>query len=365
MHCSLPLVLFGAALAAQTPVDLTAWNAESYQAVSGFGNGVWTTASGGFSVTQSVNGQPTMFVSDFELWSVRIEGQVVVTTGADNDFFGFALGYQPGDTTNPNADYLLLDWKRGTQSFNFGAPSCTPGSVAQAGIALSRVQGLPTADEFWGHVDLDAAPCSTANDKLTELQRGATLGATSWVSNQTYTVRIDYTPTRVVVHVDGVLQIDASGAFGNGRVAFYNFSQAGVVYSAFTQDCIASWNNYGAGFPGELGVPGLTASAPPVFGATFDVEMASASTAPRLAVLAFGWAPLDVPTPLGGAVLVDFVVTEALVAPAAPALALRPFAIPLNPVFCGVTLYAQFLHGDPAAAQHFAFSRGLALAIGN
>jgi len=34
--------------------------------------------------------------------------------------------------------------------------------------------------------------------------------------------------------LDGVLQIDITGNFPDGRLAFYNFSQENVVYSAFT-----------------------------------------------------------------------------------------------------------------------------------
>lgn len=357
-------VILATSLAAQNPIDLTRWSAESYQVVSGFPNGSWTPASGGLSVTQSNNGQPTLFRSDFDLHNLRIEGQITVA-GSDDDYAGFALGFRPQDTTNPNADYLLLDWKRATQTSNFGAPSCTAGGTAQRGLALSRVHGMPTADEFWGHVDLNAVPCSTPNDRVTELQRGATLGTVGWVRNQTYTFRIDYTPNRVVVHVDGVLQIDVSGTFPNGRLAFYNFSQAGVTYNAFTSDCIASWSNYGAGFPGTAGVPVLGASAAPTLGAVFQVEMTSAAPQLELAVLAFGWQPVDVPTQFGGSMLVDIVTTEFLLLPIAPTKVLRPFSVPVDVVFCGVSVYAQCVHFDAGAAQGIAFSPGLAMAIGN
>jgi len=33
--------------------------------------------------------------------------------------------------------------------------------------------------------------------------------------------------------VNGVKELDIAGVFGNGRLAFYNFSQANVTYSAF------------------------------------------------------------------------------------------------------------------------------------
>ena len=136
---------------AQTPVDLGNWTAESYSAVSGFGPGVWTVSPDGSTVVQSVNGQPTFFVSDFEVFNTVIEGSIqVLDPPNDDDFIGFALGYESGDNQNPSADYLLIDWKSGDQFFNFGAPSCTPGTQAPAGLAVSRVSGLHTADEFWG-----------------------------------------------------------------------------------------------------------------------------------------------------------------------------------------------------------------------
>jgi hypothetical protein len=360
----LPVALLATAISAQNPINLTPWTAESYQAVSSFPNGAWATAAGGGSVTQTNNGQPTIFYSDFDLYSLRIEGQITVT-GSDDDYVGFVLGFRPGDSTNPGADYLLLDWKRATQAFNFGAPSCTPGSNAQRGLALSRVAGVPTADEFWGHVNLDTAPCSTTTDSVTELQRGATLGATAWVRNQTYTFRIDYTPTRVIVHVDGVLQIDVNGTFGNGRVGFYNFSQGGVVYNAFTSDNVASWSNYGTGWPGTAGVPGLTASALPTLGTLLDLELTSAAPTQQIGLLLLGLQAADLPTPFGGALLVDFVTSEALVAPVAPTRFLRPLQIPISTTYLGLVVHGQFVHFDAGAAQGIAFSRGLAVAIGN
>ena len=137
------------------PVDLTVWTPESYAAVAGFRAGVWTVAPNGLSVFQSANGQPTLFCSDFDAINTEIEGKIRVTGGRDDDHIGFALGFQPGDTSNPMADYLLVDWKRRQQTFNFGPPSNTPGSTAFRGLAASRVFGIPTADEFWGHVNFN------------------------------------------------------------------------------------------------------------------------------------------------------------------------------------------------------------------
>lgn len=245
------------------PVDLTPWAAESYPAVSGFGAGVWTVAADGDSVYQSVNGQPTMFYSDFNAINSDITG-TISSGGGDDDYIGFALGFLPGDTGNATADYLLVDWKNGTQAFDFGAPSdTTPGSTAYAGLAVSRVTGLPTADEFWGHVNF----AQDAGGGVEELARGNTLGGTGWVPGESYDFRFVFQSNLLQVYVDDVLEIDLAGSFSDGRLAFYNFSQAGVTYSAFDVDPAppipvpaAAWL-FGSGLLGLVGVTRHKANA--------------------------------------------------------------------------------------------------------
>jgi hypothetical protein len=223
-----------------TPLSLWSWVSESYPAVANFDPGVWTVSSvDGLSVFQSVNGQPTLFYSDFEIFNTEVEGTIEVQTTGDDDYIGFALGFQPGDTTNPDADYLLVDWKQGDQWFNFGAPSDTPGSWAYKGLAVSRVSGVPTADEFWGHVNFDH-PCSDLNNGLVELARGATLGDTGWADNTAYTFTFEFGETylRVYVNENHEPEIDIvidneEEFFSNGRIAFYNFSQASVNYEGY------------------------------------------------------------------------------------------------------------------------------------
>lgn len=221
-----PVVSFAA------PVDLTSWTEESYQSVTGFPNGNWQVLGGGNAVVQQNNGQPTMFYSDFSAIGTEAVGSITVS-GGDDDFIGFVLGFNPGDSTSSSADYLLVDWKRGTQSFNFGNPSSSPGGTAPAGLAVSRVTGIPDADEFWQHANLNGT--STGNG-LDELQRGATLGNVGWSQNTTYEFDFIFTATTLQVIVDDILQIDISGSFNDGRLGFYNFSQAGVTYSSFTID---------------------------------------------------------------------------------------------------------------------------------
>ncbi len=214
-------------------VNLSSWTAESYAAVAGFGAGNWVVAGGGSSVNQTVNGQPTMFVSDFTAQGTKVSGTIRVTTTGDDDYVGFVLGFKPGDSLLSSSDYLLIDWKQSSQVFDFGAPSASGGGNAPAGLAVSRVTGIPDADEFWQHKNLAGTP---AGSGVTELARGTTLGNTGYLDNTDYAFTFDFGPNNLVVSVNGVQQLNIGGAFADGRLGFYNFSQEGVNYSAFTVD---------------------------------------------------------------------------------------------------------------------------------
>ncbi len=354
------LLLCTCPTSAQVPIDLTSWTQESYDAVSGFGAGVWTVSGGGTSVQQSVNGQPTLFYSPFDAFNTQAEGEIVAELG-DDDFIGFVLGFDPGDSTNPNADYLLVDWKSGTQAFNFGAPSCTGGSTAQAGLAVSRVVGVPTADEFWGHVDLDGS-CSGPESKVTELARATNLGSTGWAADQTYSFRFELTATQLRVFVDGSLEIEIAGLFSNGRFGFYNFSQANVTYSAYTVNCGANWSNVGSGLAGTLGVPGLALADLPSFGTSTTVDLTSSNPSPSTAIVLYGPTPAIVPTDLGG--VLWLLPTGAVIQSLAPGTTQIPLDVGLNPALCTTAVYAQFVQDDPGAPFGFAFSPAIEIVFG-
>jgi hypothetical protein len=93
---------------------------------------------------------------------------------------------------------------------------------------------------MWTHLDFDNATCSPLGQGLTELARAATLGSTGWVRNVEYEFRISYGPTRLQVWVNDVLQFDLAGTFPSGRLGFYNFSQANVIYRAFDLEAAGS-----------------------------------------------------------------------------------------------------------------------------
>ena len=221
-----------ASAAQAAPTNLSTWTAEG-------SGGNWVRAADNNSVTQTVNGAPTVFYSDFNGQGRSLSGTIRVGTSNDDDFIGFVLGFNPGDLTRATTNYLLLDWKQNTQA---GA-----GGTAQRGLALSRVTStLPDGSGAWWH-DPSAG--------VTELARGATLGSTGWVDNQTYTFNIAFTATNVKVFVDNVLQFDLNGTFADGRFGFYNYSQASVIYAGIEDVVLppavpepASWAMMIAGF---------------------------------------------------------------------------------------------------------------------
>ncbi|MCA9972492.1 MAG: hypothetical protein KC425_19860, partial [Anaerolineales bacterium] len=211
-------------------VDLFKWRDESYAPLPGYPAGDWVVAADGQSVLQTQNGQPTFFYSDFEATQLEIEGYIQVSTTTDDDFIGFAFGFEPGDTTNPNAEYLLVDWKKATQTATIG---CQANPIGLAGLAVSRVFGVPDAAEFWQHDNFDGPNCPDLTQGVEELARANTLGSTGWSAFTEYKFTFQYGSDHLRVFVDDVLELDVSGSFPIGRLAFYNFSQGTVRYRAF------------------------------------------------------------------------------------------------------------------------------------
>ncbi|TPW11714.1 MAG: hypothetical protein FD129_1603, partial [bacterium] len=199
----------------------------------------------GSTVQETRRSVPSVYLSSASTSPQTLRGLVTVGAAAgevDGDFWGFVLGFDADDFTDAGADYLLVDWKQTPQSVS--------GVLANDGLALSRVSGAPANNlEFWGH--------TTA---VTELARGATLGNVGWVTGQTYDVIIDYTPTRVIVVVDGVQQLDVLAPVGNpfsaGRLGFYAYSQNFVTFTDFTDDSPIAHDNVPISFTKTFTDPG-------------------------------------------------------------------------------------------------------------
>lgn len=193
------------------PVDLTDWVRE--------GAGNWQRQAGNNAVKQLSNTNPGVFVNDIDSQGQQLSGTIEVQTTSDNDFIGFVLGYNLGDLSNPNADYLLIDWKQGDQR--------SGGCTGLAGLAISRVTGTMSGGSGpW---------CHDPANNVTELARATNLGSTGWADNTEYTFDLVFLPSLVKVFVDGVEEISIGGSFNDGSFGFYNYSQAQVLYAGLQQ----------------------------------------------------------------------------------------------------------------------------------
>ncbi|GAB5538093.1 MAG: hypothetical protein Salg2KO_01960 [Salibacteraceae bacterium] len=202
-------------------IDLATWVEEGDP-----NNGVWTVGGGGFSVNQTINGDPTFYVSPDSFVNVIITGDIIVNTTADDDWIGFVFGYVDPDSNSPtNYDFYLFDWKQNDQ--NFG------GWFGPEGFSLSRVNGpitnLPQAFSAKAGPYVDLLASDYGNNK-------------GWNDLQLYKFALTYTNTRTVISVDGDTIFDIYGCFPPGRFGFYNYSLSQVNYSNFSYRVAAAFD---------------------------------------------------------------------------------------------------------------------------
>lgn len=233
--------LFGSGVSAGT-VDLTSW------AVEGGGNWVVEGAAND-AVRQTLNTEPGVVFASGDAQGTALSGEIRVNTTDDNDFIGFVLGYNAGDLTGANADidYLLVDWKQGTQA------------GWDAGLSISRVTGgihpltvTTTASDPWLHQ-------GPVNFLTRSNAAGANYATTGWADLTSYVFDIIFTADRVVVSVNGQVEIDIlaadyGGAFSNGGFGFYNFSQRDVTYQGVTLRTVPT-DPGGPGDPAAIPLP--------------------------------------------------------------------------------------------------------------
>ena len=152
---------------------------------------------------------------------------------------------------------------------------------------------------------------------------------------------------------------------GNGRtdvlIGGSNFNSGDGIAEVWTT-AVASWQNYGSGWLGTNGVPGLTAQSDPVVGKplTLDLDDSAGVTTPGLLLIGLGKA--NIQTGKGGTILVDPLLFIPLSVPAS-GLTLSG-QIPNDPSLYGLDLYLQALELDRGASKGLSFTRGLDLSLG-
>jgi hypothetical protein len=188
------------------PVDLSGWSPVILLDDSHL-SPTWTISPAGYSVTQSKNGDASVFLSDQTWTNTVFDGNFKVNTTGDDDYIGFVFGY-----TSSN-DYYLFDWKQNSQNWH---------GQGNEGFTLSHITGNDI--NLWGHSGNDLAVIDT--------DYSSTNG---WADNTSYQFTLSYTAGNINIAIDGTTIFDIDGTYDPGRFGFYNYSQPEVSYQGFTQ----------------------------------------------------------------------------------------------------------------------------------
>jgi FG-GAP repeat protein len=158
----------------------------------------------------------------------------------------------------------------------------------------------------------------------------------------------------------------AGGDFDNdGRtdvlIGGSNFNGGdGIVETWLT--AVASWNNYGNGWPGTNGVPGFVASHPPVVGGTLVLDLDNSAGIRTAGELLIGFTKDSIPSGKGGTILLDAAVYLPITID--PGGLTITDQVPDNPALYGFHVYLQAIEGDIGASKRLSFTRGLDLFFG-
>lgn len=227
-----PFVVAWSTAAAAAPVDLSSWQPLTLNFPGGQAAGNWVLEPDNTAVRQLVNADPSFFRNNVVQGAYTIEGTwQVLERGGDNDYMGFAFGYQN------SSNFYLFDWKQGAQGY--------VGTTAAEGMTVKKFTGA-TGDglvdlslpEFWEN------QASYGDMTVLATNHGSAAG---WVDTVLYTFKLDFNVTpgqfRVIVKDGDTTLWDKTvvdNTFTSGQFAFYNNSQTQVRYAGFVQDVIPS-----------------------------------------------------------------------------------------------------------------------------
>lgn len=129
----------------------------------------------------------------------------------------------------------------------------------------------------------------------------------------------------------------------------------------------ASWQNYGSGHPGTLGVPTLTLDADPVLGTSPNVQVGNSLGTSTHACVFVATGRAMVPTPFGGNLLVGPLNEILVFAVSLPDSRIQNFRLPIDNSTenCGRIVRIQVVEVDPGASAGISFSAGLEVVVGH
>jgi RHS repeat-associated protein len=195
-------------------VNLAPWTVQHYPGSQPAAS--WQRDATNTIVTQTINADPSILVSDFNLSNAQMEGTWRVNTSDDDDYIGFVFGYQNSQ------HFYLFDWKQANQD------------AAARGMSLKVVSADSplTTDDFW--------PTAGNGTRVRSLYRN-TIG---WAEFTDYQFTLQFYPGEIRISVKRGTTVLADftvndSTYTNGRFGFYNYSQAQVRYSGFRRLSLA------------------------------------------------------------------------------------------------------------------------------
>jgi cysteine-rich repeat protein len=173
----------------------------------------WIVSADGREVLQTQNTVPSVITTAFRPEAGEFTISIRVETNQDNDWVGFLLGLDPGEFGSGNSDFLLVDWKQADQQN-------ANGTVERGGLAISRVTGDPTIENYRLHTS-----------PVDEIARATNLGSIGWINNRRHEFTVRYSRTSLQIEVDGNLEFDLTGDFPLGQFGYYSHSQPETRYT--------------------------------------------------------------------------------------------------------------------------------------
>lgn len=131
------------------------------------------------------------------------------------------------------------------------------------------------------------------------------------------------------------------------------------LYAVFSSDCV----DYGAGWDGTLGEPACDCIDPADIGGRTTVFVGNSLGATTPGLLFVGLSAIDVPTKLGGHLLVGDVLFSLPLSIPASGITLYG-DIPDDESLGGLSIFLQAIEIDPGASKGISFTDGLELALG-
>ncbi|GJM21509.1 MAG: hypothetical protein DHS20C15_14240 [Planctomycetota bacterium] len=317
-----------------------AQNSGHVYVMDGFGNPLWnkagpaqTGAAFGWSLSGGVdisgNGSPDVVVGSpwYDATAEINHGRVVVYRGHSGAFYASRVGDDSGDLMGWDVQGVIVD---GDPHVFAGAPGDgeTGGFTLLDRGVLHRLTGFGLATTW------------------------TALGGASW----------GYFGRTIAVLAD--MNNDGSQEFAVGQpyTNFFQSNAPGIVRLYDGQTHLASWNNYGDGLAGTLGVPQLELTYDPQLQSNSLLIIENSRGVPTLGLIVIGFATAALPFKMGTLHVLPQT-TRNLASIPVPSLDLS-VSTPDDHTISGLTVYLQVAELDPGSPSGVSLSQGLQVNYG-